>query len=38
MEQLLQDYSTFGKMHVIALRYFNPLGAHPSGFLGEEPA
>ncbi len=23
--------------HALALRYFNPVGAHPSGLLGEEP-
>lgn len=24
-------------MRVCALRYFNPIGAHPSGLIGEEP-
>lgn len=23
--------------HIIALRYFNPIGAHPSGLIGEDP-
>lgn len=25
------------KWNIIALRYFNPVGAHPSGRLGEDP-
>src|SRR5215469_10659976 len=37
-EQILDDaclrYPSFS---VIALRYFNPIGAHPSGSLGEDP-
>lgn len=37
-EEILQDYanaeSDFG---VVALRYFNPAGAHPSGLIGEYP-
>ncbi len=24
--------------HVVVLRYFNPIGAHPSGMIGEDPA
>ncbi|MCF0151075.1 MAG: GDP-mannose 4,6-dehydratase, partial [Firmicutes bacterium] len=24
--------------HLVLLRYFNPIGAHPSGLLGEDPA
>jgi len=28
----------FQAWNVIALRYFNPVGAHPSGFIGEDPA
>jgi UDP-glucose 4-epimerase len=27
----------YPQMHAIALRYFNPIGAHPSGELGEDP-
>lgn len=23
--------------HVVTLRYFNPVGAHPSGRIGEDP-
>lgn len=25
------------KWNIIALRYFNPVGAHPSGMIGEDP-
>lgn len=25
------------KWNIIALRYFNPVGAHPSGLIGEDP-
>lgn len=34
-EELLKDYAQFGGLEVIALRYFNPLGAHTSGLIGE---
>lgn len=27
----------FQKWNIIALRYFNPVGAHPSGLIGEDP-
>lgn len=37
-EQILQDFS---KVHpdfeITLLRYFNPVGAHPSGLIGEDP-
>jgi UDP-glucose 4-epimerase len=37
-EQILAETcATYPKFSVIALRYFNPLGAHPSGILGEFP-
>ena len=37
-EQLLGDACARDEdLGVIALRYFNPVGAHPSGELGEEP-
>jgi UDP-glucose 4-epimerase len=37
-EQILKDYIfTHPKMCVAILRYFNPVGAHPSGLLGENP-
>lgn len=26
------------KVNVISLRYFNPVGAHPSGLIGEDPS
>jgi UDP-glucose 4-epimerase len=37
-EQILADACTrYDDLAVIALRYFNPAGAHPSGVLGEAP-
>lgn len=37
-EQILQSVATaFPEFRCLALRYFNPIGAHPSGFLGELP-
>ncbi|MDT7723841.1 MAG: UDP-glucose 4-epimerase [Actinomycetota bacterium] len=37
-EQLLSDAcERYPELAVIALRYFNPVGAHPSGKLGEDP-
>jgi UDP-glucose 4-epimerase len=37
-EKILQDFSTNNpKIHSIALRYFNPVGAHLSGNTGEKP-
>ena len=36
-EQILQDVSKAYGMKVIILRYFNPVGAHKSGLLGENP-
>ena len=37
-EQILQDYSTANhQAEVTLLRYFNPVGAHPSGLIGEDP-
>lgn len=37
-EQLLKDFShTQPDCSIIALRYFNPLGAHSSGLIGEDP-
>lgn len=38
IEQLLRDMAIHAQMQVVALRYFNPIGAHPSGLLGENPA
>lgn len=37
MEEILKDISKSSKMSIILLRYFNPIGAHPSGLLGEIP-
>ena len=38
VERVLQDYCTANSdVLAIALRYFNPVGAHPSGQLGESP-
>jgi len=37
LEKIIQDYSKFGWLHAINLRYFNPIGAHPSGFIWETP-
>ncbi len=37
-EQLLSQACTYiPELSVIALRYFNPIGAHPTGLLGEDP-
>lgn len=37
-EQILRDMCTADPdMNVAILRYFNPIGAHPSGLIGEDP-
>ncbi len=36
-EEILEDYSAVSGKNVIALRYFNPVGAHPSAKIGELP-
>lgn len=37
-EQILKDFSNSeSKINVISLRYFNPVGAHKSGLIGEDP-
>lgn len=37
-EQILQDLcKSDPEMNVAILRYFNPIGAHPSGLIGEDP-
>ena len=37
-EEILKDYSrAFPTLQCVALRYFNPVGAHISGLLGEDP-
>lgn len=35
-ERILEDAHITG-LRVVSLRYFNPIGAHPSGFMGELP-
>lgn len=38
VEQILSDlYKSDNSYGICILRYFNPIGAHPSGFLGEDP-
>ena len=38
VEQILQDlYKSDNEWNVILLRYFNPIGAHKSGLIGEDP-
>lgn len=37
-ERIIQDFTVMSeKVNCIALRYFNPVGAHASGKLGEDP-
>ena len=38
IEQILQDiYAADNSWNIILLRYFNPIGAHKSGLMGEDP-
>ena len=38
IEQILTDiHKADGSFSVVLLRYFNPIGAHPSGLIGEDP-
>ena len=38
IEEILCDISAAGEQwDVVLLRYFNPVGAHPSGLIGEDP-
>jgi len=38
IEEMLKDITHSNeKWNIIALRYFNPVGAHPSGLIGEDP-
>ena len=38
IEYLLKDYASEHKdANIAILRYFNPIGAHPSGLIGEDP-
>lgn len=34
-EEILRDFAATGAMNVLSLRYFNPIGAHPSSIIGE---
>jgi UDP-glucose 4-epimerase len=36
-EIILKDFSNVSEVKIIALRYFNPVGAHESGLIGELP-
>lgn len=39
IEQILKDLSATGKdWNITSLRYFNPIGAHGSGIIGEDPS
>ena len=38
VEQILKDlYKSDDEWNIVILRYFNPIGAHESGLIGEEP-
>lgn len=37
LEKILEDLSEFASFNVINLRYFNPIWAHPSGKIWEDP-
>ena len=37
VEKLLEDFARHAGLRAVALRYFNPVGAHPSGLIGERP-
>jgi len=38
IEQILKDlYAADNRFNIALLRYFNPIGAHPSGLIGEDP-
>ena len=38
IEQILNDlYKSDNRFNIAILRYFNPIGAHPSGLIGEDP-
>ncbi len=38
IEEILSDlYTADPQWHITLLRYFNPVGAHPSGDIGEDP-
>lgn len=38
IEQIIDDVGkTYNDLSAVILRYFNPIGAHPSGLIGEDP-
>ena len=37
IEQIIKDTAATGSIQAILLRYFNPIGAHESGLIGEDP-
>ena len=37
IEEMLRDVAATGNWRMVLLRYFNPVGAHPSGRIGEDP-
>lgn len=37
VEDILRDVAKQNAVHAIALRYFNPIGAHPTALIGELP-
>jgi UDP-glucose 4-epimerase len=37
IEEMLRDVAAAGAWRIALLRYFNPVGAHPSGLIGEDP-
>lgn len=36
-EEIIDNYSAISKIQAVILRYFNPIGAHPSSMIGELP-
>ena len=38
IEHILMDLAKTGGWHIVSLRYFNPVGAHKSGLIGEDPS
>lgn len=37
-EEIIKDFTrTYANLNVVSLRYFNPIGAHPSSIIGELP-
>ena len=37
-ERILADAAAASSLQTVMLRYFNPVGAHPSGLIGEDPS